>query len=92
MADGGLRGLCEGVSHLPNVPIELTSDSEKQPSIPIEPKIRSVRTALDGVDFGHWQNKYGRELSEIEKIEIVGNLSEFFSLLKNELGKHGKGT
>ncbi len=35
-------------------------------------------------DYGLWENLYGRNLTEMEKLEIKMNLSDFFGILIHE--------
>ncbi len=34
------------------------------------------------LDFAHWERRYGRELTDLEKKEIENNLSRFFGVLQ----------
>lgn len=50
------------------------SKIEKQPEQLIEPQ----------ENYSIWENKYGRPLTDVEKIEIRTNLSAFFNLMISE--------
>lgn len=63
-----------------------TVNSIQQTPEPTEDSAKSeARTSLDGLDFAYWEARYGRRLTEVEKLEIVGNLSAFFTVLESEI-------
>lgn len=58
--------------------------SRKHLSSVIEPKKLDSETMKDSVDYSIWDKMYGSKQSELDKIEIKTNMTEFFNLLIRE--------
>jgi hypothetical protein len=73
-----------------NQPKRLIEPAVPTSSIPksfIEPRKNSANASLTVPDFSLWENKYGRSLGEVERIEIQHNLTAFFKILIAESGR-----
>ncbi len=65
-------------------PVQYSHISTLPPQYPhIEPESDS-QYANKSVDFLHWEKRYGRPLTDLEKMEIKDNLTNLFKLLQSE--------
>lgn len=53
----------------------------------IEPEEKQLKLPRNKLDFSHWERRYGRELSESERVEIRENS---IALLKVLISEHHK--
>jgi len=90
----------QGDSTQPKVLIEPSSNVETEPKRLIEPEKIDEKQQNDPIDYSLWERLYGRTLTELEKLEIKTNLSDFFTTLIEEgqrqrlpiFSAYGKGT
>lgn len=73
----------------PKVLIEPERAVETEPNRLIEPEKVPEKQQVSTIDYSLWESLYGRNLTEMERLEIKTNLTDFFTVLIEEGQKQG---